>query len=344
MMVWRNAGRTSRRASAARMVRCSEPPPAGAAMRNTRVAGPSGAPKSTPAGTRASPRLGTVTCSDRACGRPIAAGHAGGHLRLAGRDVGQEAVQVGDPAGRLQLLGELPGGVRLVLGDQVENDQLFGDEVCHDATSFTAWRGSGSATTRTASPQVDVSSGPGTVRTRQQAGGAAPGDRAGKPLGGRADRVQVAGEGAVAGADGAPRDQRRAAGPPRPLGGDQQGAVPAQADQQVLAAALRAARAAASTTSPTVTRSRPRTSSSSSRFGLTTVAPRVDGRGQRRAGGVDGDRNADRDRELARPGRRSRPARPAGRLPAATSQPPPDRCASDLLVHRREQRVDVRRR
>ena len=69
------SGRTRARASALSSFMCSLPPPAGAAMRKTMSAGPSGAPKSTLGASRAIARLASVTDSARACGMAMPPGN-----------------------------------------------------------------------------------------------------------------------------------------------------------------------------------------------------------------------------------------------------------------------------
>ncbi|MGC0410215.1 hypothetical protein RKD31_003458 [Streptomyces sp. SAI-163] len=59
------------RASEERIVRWASSAPAGAAIRKIRSAGPSAAPKSTPAALRPKARVGSVTCSLRQCGMPM---------------------------------------------------------------------------------------------------------------------------------------------------------------------------------------------------------------------------------------------------------------------------------
>ena len=59
---------TNARASLDKIFRCSLPPPAGAAMRNTRLASPSGPPKFTAGSKRANASVGWVTASERQCG------------------------------------------------------------------------------------------------------------------------------------------------------------------------------------------------------------------------------------------------------------------------------------
>ena len=68
------SGRTSARASELSSFMCSLAPPAGAAMRKTMSAGPSGAPKSTLGASRAIARLASVTDSARACGMAMPPG------------------------------------------------------------------------------------------------------------------------------------------------------------------------------------------------------------------------------------------------------------------------------
>lgn len=63
-----NSGRTSARASELSSFMCSAAPPSGAAMRKTRSAGPSGAPKSTFRDSLAIARPAAVTDAVRACG------------------------------------------------------------------------------------------------------------------------------------------------------------------------------------------------------------------------------------------------------------------------------------
>nr|WP_307794245.1 hypothetical protein [Actinospica acidiphila] len=60
-----------------------------------------------------------------------AAVEAGRHLRLTGGDVGQESLQVGDPALGRHALGEGAGRRFLGVGGQVEVDQVRGDGVAH---------------------------------------------------------------------------------------------------------------------------------------------------------------------------------------------------------------------
>lgn len=66
-----NPGSMSRRARLDRMVRWSSSAPAGAAIRKTRSAGPSAAPKSMPAALRPKASVGSLTCSLRQCGMPM---------------------------------------------------------------------------------------------------------------------------------------------------------------------------------------------------------------------------------------------------------------------------------
>jgi hypothetical protein len=54
---------------------------------------------------------------------------AGGHLRLAGEDVRQEAVKVGDAAGGREPLCERPDGLVAVGRSQVQIDEVDGDQV-----------------------------------------------------------------------------------------------------------------------------------------------------------------------------------------------------------------------
>ena len=56
-----NSGRTRARARLDSSFMCSAPPASGAAIRNTRSAGPSGAPKSTGGASRAKPMVGAST-------------------------------------------------------------------------------------------------------------------------------------------------------------------------------------------------------------------------------------------------------------------------------------------
>ncbi|GAA4244694.1 hypothetical protein GCM10022255_008740 [Dactylosporangium darangshiense] len=56
---------------------------------------------------------------------------AGGHLRLAGEDVRQEAVKVGDAAGGRDPLCERPDGLVAVGRSQVQIDEVDGDQVFH---------------------------------------------------------------------------------------------------------------------------------------------------------------------------------------------------------------------
>ena len=151
-------------------------------MRNTRVAGPSGAPKSTPAGTRPTARLGTVTCSDRACGRPTPPGMPVAICASrAATSARKPSASVTRP-GRLQRLGELPGGVAPVRGDEVEDDQLRGDErVCHDASVLHWWEGIGIGDDADGVPR-SMLLGAGNGCAGQQDRGAPPGDRAGERL------------------------------------------------------------------------------------------------------------------------------------------------------------------
>ena len=73
-----NAGLTNARARLDSSFMCSEPAPSGAAIRNTRSAGPSGAPKSTFGDRRAKPRDAVAIDASRQCGmamppgRPVA--------------------------------------------------------------------------------------------------------------------------------------------------------------------------------------------------------------------------------------------------------------------------------
>jgi hypothetical protein len=60
--------RTSARARLDSSFMCCEPPASGAAMRNARSAGPSGAPKSTLGDRRAKPIVASSTCGERQCG------------------------------------------------------------------------------------------------------------------------------------------------------------------------------------------------------------------------------------------------------------------------------------
>ena len=63
-----NSLRTSARARLDSSFMCSAPPASGAAMRNARSAGPSGAPKSTGGCSRANPIDAVSTCGERQCG------------------------------------------------------------------------------------------------------------------------------------------------------------------------------------------------------------------------------------------------------------------------------------
>ena len=127
-----NSGLTSARASAESSLRCSAPPPAGAAMRKTRSAGPSGAPKSAFGESRAKASVGSVTCSERQCGmamppgRPVAdwpsraiasARRPAGSCGAAG---GGDAL--GEPVDDVRRRGAEVG---------VEVDQVDGDQFGH---------------------------------------------------------------------------------------------------------------------------------------------------------------------------------------------------------------------
>ncbi|CAM5310945.1 hypothetical protein SVIOM342S_03267 [Streptomyces violaceorubidus] len=126
-----NSAFISCRASEERIVRWASSAPAGAAIRKIRSAGPSAAPKSTPAALRPKASVGSVTCSLRQCADADAAVEAGRHLRLAGGHVGEEALQVGHPAQGHHPLREGTRRRFLGVGGQVEVDQVRGDHVAH---------------------------------------------------------------------------------------------------------------------------------------------------------------------------------------------------------------------
>ena len=124
-----NSGRTSARASAVSRVRWSASPCAGAAIRKTRSAGPSGAPKSTFGDSRAKASDGLGDRLRAAVRDRDAAGQAGGRLGLAGHDVGVQRVGVGGAAGGGDQFGQ-PAHDRALVGAQVgvERDQVGGDQ------------------------------------------------------------------------------------------------------------------------------------------------------------------------------------------------------------------------
>ncbi len=81
-------------------------------------------------------RLGDVLAA--AVGYADAAVEPGRHLRLTGRHVGEEAVEVRDAAGRDHAFGERPGGRFLGVGGQVQVDQVRGDQLTHLAAPLRA--------------------------------------------------------------------------------------------------------------------------------------------------------------------------------------------------------------
>ena len=97
---------TSARASWVSTLRCVASPPAGAAIRNARSAGPSLAPKSTGGQSRANARVGTSTAVGAAVRDRDAAGEPGRGGRLTGERVLGELVRVPGATGLGHLRSE----------------------------------------------------------------------------------------------------------------------------------------------------------------------------------------------------------------------------------------------
>ena len=119
------------RARVERIDRWSASPPAGAAIRKIRSAGPSGAPKSMPVALRPKASVGLGDVLTAAVRDADAAVQAGRHLGLARGHVGEEPLQVGDATGRDHPLGQRSGGGVLRFCGQVEVDQFRGDQLTH---------------------------------------------------------------------------------------------------------------------------------------------------------------------------------------------------------------------
>ena len=104
---------------------CSAPPDSGAAIRNARSAGPSGAPKSTGGCSRAKPIVGVSTYGERQCGiamppgRPVADCPS---RAMAARD---QSVGVGGASGVGEAAAEAADhGLLVGAGVDVEQDQI----------------------------------------------------------------------------------------------------------------------------------------------------------------------------------------------------------------------------
>ena len=127
-----NAGLTSERASLVRSWRWVASPPAGAAIRNARSAGPSLAPKSTGGSSRAKARVGSETPVVRQCGIAMPPGRP--VLEVSSR-ANASAMSCSSVVGALGVVddgGEATDHVGLVRAPAgVEPDQLCGDQIGH---------------------------------------------------------------------------------------------------------------------------------------------------------------------------------------------------------------------
>ncbi len=219
------AGLTSARASLVRMVRWSASPPAGAAMRNARSAGPSLAPKSTGGSSRAKASVGVSTPAVRQCGmamppgRPVAevASRANASSTSWSLSLARPASSTTAASARITSCLSAPQ-------DGAEAHEVGGDEVGH---------ASGSEGSDADQLRAELR-GLGDGRAGKTCGGAAVGDSQRQAVRGRKTpdvAEQVAEEAGVARTDGADDGGGRGRGVPGALGGDQHGAVAAEGGQ-----------------------------------------------------------------------------------------------------------------
>ena len=215
--------RTSARARLDSSFMCSAPPDSGAAIRNARSAGPSGAPKSTGGFSRAKPIEAVSTCGERQCGiamppgRPVA-------------DCSSRAMAAADAARRRRWRARRRRGVctsrpiTACLSPPASASSRTRSVVMIDGggaghgTTFVVGGGwlIGAIGEYPHGVEVDLA-GRGSADPGQRGRGAAVGDRHPQPLRriGAADLgADVAGEGGVAGADGAARRDGRRGGQP----------------------------------------------------------------------------------------------------------------------------------
>ena len=123
------SGRTRARARLDSSFMCSEPAPSGAAIRNTRSAGPSGAPKSTFGDSRANPIDGVDTAADRQCGMAMPPGNPVADCASRASAAALRAFAVGHPSALGEPAGE-PVDDRLLVGAcvDVEEHQIGTDD------------------------------------------------------------------------------------------------------------------------------------------------------------------------------------------------------------------------
>ena len=223
----------SARASFGSICMCASPPLSGAAMRKTSVAGPSLAPQSMPSPARPKTSEGSVIGGAAGVRDADAAGQAGRHLGLALADVGEEGVEVGAATGGDEPLGEGPGGLVAVGTGEVEDDLLLGDEghgVPFGGHPTRRRVGSGVRVRWTGMPREVLGAGtrlPGRVTAAApQVTAAARASAAGESA---RQAVEQAGEHAVAGAHGGQGVGDRGRGVDLLVGGDEEGAVAAEA-------------------------------------------------------------------------------------------------------------------
>src|SRR5690242_8345434 len=252
-----NSGRTRARARAVSRVRWSASPCAGAAMRKARSAGPSGAPKSTFGDSRANAREAAVTAAERQCGiamppgRPVAAcdSRAIASAARASVPVARPASAT-RPASRWTTAALSPPRSAsratssvVISGDMADLPGGLGGESLADVAAGGRDGGAGSGGApgdggRRAGGDghavgVDLGRG-GHGGAGQRGARRAVGDGGAQPVGReRPGQVgeHVAGQAAVARADGAADGDRRRRGRPQPLGGREQRAVGAEREQ-----------------------------------------------------------------------------------------------------------------
>src|SRR3954469_7181014 len=245
-----NSGRTSARASAVSSVRWSASPCAGAAMRNTSVAGPSGAPKSTAGESRAKPREAWVTASDRQWGMAIPPGSPVAACASRAMASGYSAAALvarpaSAPSAASRRTTESLSGPRSASSatrSRVISSGMRGSPWAQRASRPAAGTGWAAvlapgipAVTRTAGPSTWAGVGTADPGSDALAAPYATAARS-RPPGGRrpgAGGEQVAGEAAVARADGAADGDPRRLRRPHALGGREDRAVGAEGQQHL---------------------------------------------------------------------------------------------------------------
>ncbi len=179
--------RTRARARLDSSFMCSAPPASGAAIRNARSAGPSGAPKSTAGFSRANPIEAVSTYGERQCGiaippgSPVADCSSRAIAAAIRPSVSCGAAGVGEPVDE-----PADDGLLVAAGIDVEQDQIGVDDrlqsgACHGDT-FVLVVGEIGAIGVTRTALRSICGGRGERGSGQCGGGAAVGDGHLQPL------------------------------------------------------------------------------------------------------------------------------------------------------------------